>query len=136
MTSSCHGFSLLEVLIAITLLSLIAATALGLTGYHKSAATRVDARFALNNQAAALIADLPMILKEDDPEFPVLEEDEAFREFTGTENEMTWVAKLSRVKTAGVFRLYRLKLTVRSRDEKAELTNYILQEEKTEEDGN
>ena len=120
-----NGFTLLEVIIAVTLIALIAASALGLTSYHQSVAARVAKRFLLYNQAAALLTEIPDIIKQEDEKFPFLEKDEEMREFEGVSGVYRWKLQLTRVVGTGLPVFYQIKLDVKDDKYQAGFVKYL-----------
>lgn len=123
--SSAGGFSLIEVIIAVTMIALVAASGLGLAGYHKSAAARVEKRFILYNTAAALLADVPFIIREHDEKFPFLEKNEDFLNFEGMYKGYQWQAQLTRMSVTGLDGFYKINLTLSNDKDSAEFIRYM-----------
>lgn len=119
------AFSLLEVLVAVTLIALIAASALGLLGYHRKAAGRVEERFSLYNRAAALATELPYLLKELDEQFPGLEKEEEMRDYEGEAGDLKWRARLLRASMVGVPLFFQLRITVYNEVEEVDFVRYL-----------
>ena len=119
------GFSLLEVLVAVTLIALLAAGALGVLGYHQKAAARVSERFQLYSQAVALCEEVPYILRETEERFPSLKEGEAFRVYEGETAGSTWKARIHPVTMAAVPPFFQMTLTVTTADDTVEVIRYL-----------
>ncbi len=127
------GFSLLEVLIAVTLTALLASSALGLIGYHTAIAAKVEKRFLLFNRAAALLSDIPFIIKETDEDFPFLEKNEKKRDYEGEYKSFQWKARLTKMHTSGIPEYFKLAIKVSIDDQEAELFKYLLNKKESKE---
>lgn len=119
------GFSLIEVLVAVTVIALIASSALGLLGYHRKVAARADERFSFYNQSVALASELPFILNQMDEQFPTLEETEKGRDYDGETDDLMWKARLQRATMAGAPLFFQLLIKVYKEGRKAELVRYL-----------
>jgi len=119
------GFSLIEVMVAVTLIALVAVSTLGLLGYHRSAAVRMEDRFSFCNHAVALATEIPFIIKELDEEFPILEKEENMREFEGDSGDLKWQASLSRASMSGIPPFFQLRITIYRGKQKQDLVRYL-----------
>lgn len=130
-----RGFSLLEVMVAATLLALTAGSVLGLAGYHKKMAAKVERRQLLFNRTAALLTDVPYIIAKQDEDFPFLRDDEEERLYEGTvedENagELVWKVRLVRADFPSGKQVFRVELTVSLGPDEARMARYIVEKEK------
>ncbi len=120
------GFSLIEVMVAITMLALVAGSVLALTNFHKSNAAAMTERLHLYTRTATLIQDLPYQLSADYPEFPHLNEDEKFREYEGKTPWGKWKARLERVEFGAMPLFYRFTLQVDTHSHSITMIRYLI----------
>ncbi len=120
-----QGYSLIEVMVAVTILSLIGISTLSLSGYNKIIVSKVEKRFLLYNRMDALTTDMTGILKLEDDQFPYLRPEEEQRIFTGNDYGLKWEAVLTRFKLNGFRGIYKLKLFVEYKNENADTEIYL-----------
>lgn len=120
-----QGFTLLEVLIAATILALTASTCLGLLAWHKKSVGKAQSRIEFVRLAGEKMFVLPYRVREQDKDFPSLDKDEEKREFAGQLQGVSWKAELTRAELPQFRTFYRFRVVFSADGQQIELVRYL-----------